>query len=64
MGDMGDNHWSQVDDFKWLKTEPSPNWSVLSEEQRLTEETLLKTTSGNPTLSTGDVLRRFGIKES
>ena len=23
------NFWDQVDDFKWLKAEPSPNWSVL-----------------------------------
>lgn len=29
----------QVDDFKWLRSEPSPNWSVLSEESRL-EQTI------------------------
>ena len=24
--------WDQVDDFKWLKAEPSPNWSILKSE--------------------------------
>lgn len=23
------NMWDQVDDFKWLRAEPSPNWSTL-----------------------------------
>lgn len=23
------NLWNQVDDFKWLRAEQSPNWSVL-----------------------------------
>jgi hypothetical protein len=27
--------WANVDDFKWLKPEPSPNWSKLPSEERL-----------------------------
>ncbi|RAL61967.1 hypothetical protein DID88_002456 [Monilinia fructigena] len=33
-----ENQWDQVDDFKWLKVEHSPNWSILPEEERLKEE--------------------------
>lgn len=29
--------WSQVNDFKWLKTHQSPNWSILPESERQTE---------------------------
>lgn len=29
------NLWDQVDDFKWLKSEHSPNWAVLPEKQRI-----------------------------
>lgn len=32
------NMWDQVDDFKWLKSEHSPNWSVLPEEERVDEK--------------------------
>ncbi|KAL5614970.1 hypothetical protein BROUX41_005037 [Berkeleyomyces rouxiae] len=30
---LGANQWDQVDDFKWLKADVSPNWSVLPEEK-------------------------------
>ncbi len=29
--------WSQVDDFKWLRAEQSPHWSVLPEAERVTD---------------------------
>lgn len=29
------NTWNQVQDFKWLKKEPSPNWYVIQETSRL-----------------------------
>lgn len=31
------NMWDQVDDFKWLKSEHSPNWEVLPEAERVQE---------------------------
>lgn len=35
------NQWDQIDDFKWLKAEQSPNWSILPEGERTvpTQET-------------------------
>jgi hypothetical protein len=29
------NQWDHIDDFKWLKAEQSPNWSVLPESERV-----------------------------
>ena len=53
------NQWDQVDDFKWLRAEPSPNWSVLSEAQRLPESVWTDAVRGGR--STEDVLRAVGI---
>ena len=34
--DVSTNNWSLVDDFNWLSTEkPSPNWSILPENERI-----------------------------
>ncbi|OTB03172.1 hypothetical protein M426DRAFT_321967 [Hypoxylon sp. CI-4A] len=57
----GENQWDQVDDFKWLKTEPSPNWAVLPEEQRIPADVWQNSVCGSPSLSTDDILRRAGI---
>lgn len=34
--DVESNNWNQVDDFNWLSVDtPSPNWTVLPEEERI-----------------------------
>ncbi|KAI0016601.1 TBCC-domain-containing protein [Xylariomycetidae sp. FL0641] len=58
------NQWDQVDDFKWLKSEPSPNWSTLPEDQRVTEDTWKNIVCGNPSFSTDDILRKVGVLAS
>ncbi|KAJ0348790.1 hypothetical protein COL154_006482 [Colletotrichum chrysophilum] len=55
------NQWDQVDDFKWLKSEPSPNWSVLPEEERLAEEIWTKTVPGEKGKDLHDILKAVGI---
>ncbi|KAF2198170.1 TBCC-domain-containing protein [Delitschia confertaspora ATCC 74209] len=32
------NHWNEIDDFKWLKAEPSPHFRLLVESERIKEE--------------------------
>jgi hypothetical protein len=32
------NHWNEIDDFKWLKAEASPNFSLLTEPERIEAE--------------------------
>lgn len=54
------NQWDQVDDFKWLKVEASPNWSVLPEDQRVAADVWENTVCGNPSFSTDDILRKVG----
>lgn len=55
------NQWDQVDDFKWLKNEPSPNWSVLPEEKRVPADVWSKDVGGNVSLSTDGLLRKVGV---
>lgn len=28
------NNWDQIDDFNWLSSQPSPNWSIIPEKER------------------------------
>lgn len=58
------NQWDQVDDFKWLKAEKSPNWSILPEEERLPEDVWTKCVPGEPGKDLGDILKRVGIPRS
>lgn len=55
------NQWDQVDDFKWLKTEHSPNWSIIPEEQRLEEEIWTKVVPGGQGMGLEDILKKVGI---
>ncbi|KAG9229632.1 tubulin-specific chaperone-like protein c [Amylocarpus encephaloides] len=55
------NQWDQVDDFKWLKAEHSPNWSILPESERLSEETWTTVMPGGPAYGLNDILRKIGI---
>ncbi|CAK7221537.1 hypothetical protein SEUCBS140593_004603 [Sporothrix eucalyptigena] len=57
------NQWDQVDDFKWLRSDASPNWSVLPEAERLPETVWTGSVPGGPGLSTEDVLKTVGIRK-
>ncbi|TID05247.1 Tubulin-specific chaperone C [Colletotrichum higginsianum] len=57
------NQWDQVDDFKWLKSEPSPNWGVLPEEQRLAEEIWTKVVPGERGKDLQDILKAVGVQK-
>ncbi|CAM1504040.1 Fc.00g016310.m01.CDS01 [Cosmosporella sp. VM-42] len=56
-----ENQWDQVDDFKWLKVGQSPNWSTLSEEERLGDEIWEKVVPGQPGVSVEETLKKVGI---
>ncbi|EFQ27522.1 tubulin binding cofactor C [Colletotrichum graminicola] len=61
--DPGKNQWDQVDDFKWLKSEPSPNWSILPEEQRLADEIWTKVVPGERGKDLHDILEAVGVSK-
>lgn len=52
----GGNLWNQVDDFKWLKSEPSPHWRVLDEGERVEENIWREVVPGKPGIGVEDVL--------
>jgi hypothetical protein len=35
---LGTNKWDKVQDFKWIKAGPSPNWKIMQEEHKLKED--------------------------
>jgi hypothetical protein len=49
--------WSQIDDFKWLKSTPSPNWSLLQPEDIVPDDTWRKVVPGGRGWSLEDILR-------
>jgi len=50
-----------VDDFKWLKSRQSPNWSILPEEARLSDDIWRNKVPGGPGESVDDVLKKVGL---
>lgn len=59
--DISPNQWNQVDDFKWLKSEPSPNWSILPTEDTVPDETWREIVPGGPGWSLRDILEAVGL---
>ncbi len=57
-----ENMFDQVDDFKWLKSEPSPNWSLMKEEDKVPEDTWREVVPGGPGWSVDDILRGVGLR--
>jgi len=55
------SQWNQIDDFKWLKSEPSPNWSILPPPDRLLDSIWTDVVPGGPSLGLDDILRRVGV---
>ncbi|SPO04428.1 related to tubulin folding cofactor C [Cephalotrichum gorgonifer] len=56
-----ENQWDQVDDFKWLKADHSPNWSVLPEEDRLADDFWADVVPGKTSAGVTDILTKAGI---
>jgi len=59
--DWGPNQWDQVDDFKWLKADHSPNWDVLPEQERISQDVWKNTVPGGPGVGTDNILKKVGI---
>lgn len=56
-----ENQWQNVDDFKWLRSEPSPHWSTLEESERIKAELWKDVVPGGPQLGTEEILRALKI---
>ncbi|KAH9819898.1 Tubulin-folding cofactor C [Teratosphaeria destructans] len=53
--------WKEVDDFKWLKAEPSPNWKVLQPHLRVQEEVWREVVRGGPDTGLEDILKAVNL---
>ena len=53
--------WDQVDDFKWLKADHSPNWSILPDDEKLDEEIWTDVVPGGPGVGLEDILKRMNL---
>jgi hypothetical protein len=56
------NQWNQIDDFKWLKAEPSPHFSLIPEAERISEEIWSEKISGDRNASLNDTLEVFRVR--
>ncbi|KAK0649399.1 tubulin binding cofactor C-domain-containing protein [Cercophora newfieldiana] len=56
-----ENQWQKVDDFKWLKADHSPNWSVLPEDERLGIDVWKNVVPGVPGEGVDDLLKKIGL---
>lgn len=54
--------WDQVDDFKWLKAEHSPNWELLSPEDTVLDDTWREVVPGGPGWTLDDILKATKVK--
>ncbi|KAK5125254.1 hypothetical protein LTR85_000930 [Meristemomyces frigidus] len=57
-----ENQWNQVDDFKWLRSEPSPNWSVLDMPHRVRSEVWRDVVPGGPEVGVEDILKAVNLR--
>ncbi|KAH6847286.1 tubulin binding cofactor C-domain-containing protein [Chaetomium sp. MPI-CAGE-AT-0009] len=57
------NLYDQVDDFKWLKTFSSPNWSLLPESEVVPDDVWKAALAGEPGVIIDTTLRSLGVKK-
>lgn len=60
--DLDANKWDQVQDFNWQKTEHSPNWRILPEEDRLAENIWTDVVPGQLGVGLVETKSKIGLK--
>jgi hypothetical protein len=51
------DYWDKVEDFKWIKPEPSPNWGLLNQNDIIPETVWAEMVPGRPSWPVEDMLR-------
>lgn len=57
------NQWDQIDDFKWLKAEPSPHFSILPESDRVKDDVWRDKVPGGHDVSLNDILKAVHTRQ-
>ncbi|KAH6873099.1 tubulin folding cofactor C [Alternaria rosae] len=60
--EQSQNQWDQIDDFKWLKAEPSPHFNLLPEAERISEDAWNEKLPGGENESPDDTLKAFDVR--
>lgn len=55
------DHWNEIEDFKWAKPEPSRNWSLLGPGDVVPEEVWAEIVPGGPGWSLEDILHAIKL---
>lgn len=58
------DRWNEIEDFKWIKPEPSPNWSLLDPADAVPEEVWAEIVPGGPGWSLDDILHAIKLVKS
>jgi hypothetical protein len=63
--ESSDNRWNEVDDFKWLKAEQSPNWSLIDQKDRFDASVWhsLSFSEASKAEATSSALQAFGVEQ-
>lgn len=61
---MPPNQWQEIDDFKWLKPTPSPNWRLLPRDEYVDERVWAEIVPGGPGHGLDEILAAVGIRDS
>lgn len=59
-----EDRWNQVEDFKWIKPEPSPNWRLIPDADAVPEEVWAEIVPGGPGWSLEDILGALNLNKS
>ncbi|RMZ70591.1 tubulin-specific chaperone c [Pyrenophora seminiperda CCB06] len=59
---QSENQWNQIDDFKWLKAEPSPHFSILPKSERIADQVWDNKLSSSDDVSPDTILNDFGVQ--
>jgi hypothetical protein len=55
------NQWDQIDDFKWLQAEPSPNFSLLPAAERVEDRVWKEKVPGGHGDGLDQILKAVGV---
>ncbi|KAI2483300.1 hypothetical protein Ptr902_05617 [Pyrenophora tritici-repentis] len=59
---QSDNQWDQIDDFKWLKAEPSPHFTILPKGERVADEVWRDKVHSGDDVGLHDILKAVGVR--
>ncbi|PGH11695.1 hypothetical protein AJ79_04718 [Helicocarpus griseus UAMH5409] len=55
------NLWDQAQDFKWIKAEQSPNWKLIDDSERVSDDMWVNILPGGPGMSLDAILKAVKV---